>query len=116
MGQITGKQSDTKEYMRSSEKKEATPSLEAAQDTLASGLVPGTLVESITLEKGCNCQRIGQAMWLASESTKELSVWERSTQTSQNQAWAWRMLKQRRILSQRRTASTLGSSSDYLGR
>lgn len=52
MGQITGKQSDTKEYMRSSEKKEATPSSEAAQDTLASGLVPGTLVENITLEKG----------------------------------------------------------------
>lgn len=52
MGQITGTQSDTKEYMRSSEKKEATPSWEAPQDTLASGLVPGTLVESITLEKG----------------------------------------------------------------
>lgn len=89
MGQITGKQSNTKEYMRSSEKK-ATPSSEAPQDTLASGLVPGTQVESnyprerMKHPYTTNCQRIGQAMWPASGkgSTKELSVWERSMQTS----------------------------------
>lgn len=65
MGQITGKQSDTKEYMRSSEK-ETTPSSEAPQDTLATGLVPGTQVDS-------NYPR---------ERMKQLSVWERSMQSS----------------------------------
>lgn len=90
MGQITGKQSNTKEYMRSSEKEEATPSSEAPQDTLASGLVPRTQVdgnyprERMKHPYVTNCQRIGQAMWPASgkESTKELSAWERSMETS----------------------------------